>query len=58
MGLHPEFSRRNDMLAIARELTGALLADSRRWGELFPLVLAANVVIATSAWVLVDLLMK
>jgi hypothetical protein len=54
----PEFSRRNDMLAIARELTGTLLADWRRWGKLFPLVLAANVVIATSAWVLVDLLMK
>jgi hypothetical protein len=46
------------MLAIARELTGTLLADWRRWGKLFPLVLAANVVIATSAWVLVDLLMK
>jgi hypothetical protein len=46
------------MLAIARELTGTLLADWRRWGELFPLILAANVVIASSAWVLVDLLMK
>jgi hypothetical protein len=46
------------MLTIARELTGESLGYWRRWGELFSLVLAANVVIATSAWMLVDLLMK
>jgi hypothetical protein len=40
------------------ELSGAWLAHCRRWGELLPLVLAANAVAAISAWMIVNLLMK
>jgi hypothetical protein len=42
----------------SRELSGAWLAHCRRRGELLPLVLAANTVVAISAWMLVGLLMK
>jgi len=42
----------------SRGLTGACLAYWRRWGDLFPLVLAGNAVIAISAWMFVDLIMK
>ena len=50
------------LITIARlasgELSGTWLAYWRRWGQLLPLVLAANAVIAISAWMLVDLLAK
>jgi hypothetical protein len=42
---------------IAGGLAGEL-AHCRRWGYLLPLVLAANAVVAISAWMVVDLLMK
>ena len=44
--------------AASRELSSAWLAHCRRWGYLLPLVLAANAVVAISAWMVVDLLMK
>jgi hypothetical protein len=42
----------------SRELSGGWLAHCRRWGELLPLVLVANAVVAISAWMLVGLLMN
>jgi hypothetical protein len=42
----------------SRDPIGAALAYARRWGALFLLVLVANTIMATLAWMLVSLLLK
>lgn len=49
---------REDARPTSRDPIGAALAYGRRWGPLFLLVLVANTLIATLAWMVVGLLMN